>query len=740
MTKFALYEVTGQRHQMIHRITLLIAIAFSISVFEVHASSDIWRDVSAPARGIDSKLRHFEADKKALRGQLNQVPHEALGDRSRSIKLPLPDGSLASFVIVESPIMKPRLAARYPDIKTFKVYGIDDPTASGRVDITPQGFHAMLFTAKGRLFIDPDHSSAQTDQYLSRYRGGQPSQRFSCDVHKSDFENQGDAVIADRSGGRISRILLEYDLAVAATEEYVVALGGTVALAQAGIVTAINRINEIYERDLGIRLTLVGNNDQLIENGDNVSFSNGDTFTMLNENQPWLDSQSTKLGFDYDIGHVFGTGIGGSAFLGSVCNSASKAKGATGLFVPIGDPFYIDYVAHEIGHQFNADHSFNGTTSSCGSGNRHALTAFEPGSGSTIMAYAGICGVESLQLNSDATFHAGSIAQINSFSGFAGNGNCFTPIATNPLNNADPVIDPVSDRTIPLNTAFVLTGSAIDAESGMTLSYQWDQMDVGTPTDAVSYGTDLGDNPLFRSYVPQSTAGRDFPALGTQVQGLYDDAEVVPCQARELDFRLTARDGDSGQAVEDVRITVSGSAGPFKVTSQAQGETINDAFEVNWDVANTDIAPVSCANVAVELLAFDDASYTNHAVHTLVASTPNNGSVVIAPTADSLLAPARGRLRVRCLNNYFYALSQGNLQFVGTKVAPQTFFDADDIATFFNNNGTTGDVAPVCKAQADVVATDRSSGGGSGAFDVIWLLLLAGLAATKSRLRRYGMQ
>jgi hypothetical protein len=668
------------------------------------------------------------------------VPHEALGDRSRTVKLPMPDGSLASFVIVESPIMKPELAARYPDLKTFKVYGIDDPTASGRVDITPRGFHAMLFTANGRLFIDPDQNSTQSGRYLSRYRSGQPAQRFSCGVHDADFEDQGEAVVAARSAERIPRVLLEYDLAVAATAEYVVALGGSVALAQAGIVTAINRINEIYERDLGIRLTLVGKNDQLIENGGNVSFTNGDTFTMLDENQRWLDSQ--LAGTDYDIGHVFGTGIGGSAFLGSVCNNSSKAKGATGLMVPIGDPFYIDYVAHEIGHQFDADHSFNGTTSSCGGGNRHALTAFEPGSGSTIMAYAGICGVESLQLNSDATFHAGSIAQINSFSSFAGNGNCFTPIATNPFNNTDPVLNPIDDRVIPLKTAFALNGNASDAESGMTLTYQWDQMDVGTPTNAVTYGTDLGDNPLFRSYPPQNTGNRDFPALGTQVQGLFDDAEVVPCQARDLNFRLTARDGDSGQATENVHITVSGNAGPFQVTSQVLGETINDSFVVNWDVANTDIAPVSCPDVTVELLAFNDASYSNHTVHTLVASTPNNGSVVIAPTADSLLAPARGRLRVRCLNNYFYALSQGNLQFVGTNVAPQTFFDADDNATFFNNNGTTGGAAPACNAQGVVLVadSDRSSGGGSGAFDVIWLLLLAGLTATKSGLRRYGLQ
>ena len=724
---------------MFRRITLLVFIACLTSVVELHASQQIWRDVSQLlARGAGDGIRRFEVDNNALRNQLNQAPHETLGDRSRLIQLPLPDGSLASFTIVESPVMKPALAARYPDIKTYKIYAVDDPTVSGRVDITPQGFHAMLFTAKGRLFIDPDRTDPRAGRYLSRYRRGQPSQEFSCGTLQSDVEAKPDPVVAARSAARISGMLLEYDLAVAATEEYVVELGGTVALAQAGIVTAINRVNEIYERDLGIRLTLVADNDQLIENGGNVSFSNGNLLAMLDENQAWLDQQLTSS--DYDIGHVFGTGNGGVAFLGSACDDARKARGVTSRFDPVGEPFYIDFVAHEIGHQFNAEHSFNGTTNSCGSG-RNAATAFEPGSGSSIMAYAGICGQENLQLNSDATFHAGSIAKIDSFT--RGAGMCSVPVATTPANNNDPTIAAIPDRVIPANTPFVLEGTAADADLDM-LSYQWDQMDVGCPTSSFSFGTDNGSNALFRSYIPRNEIWRNFPALGTQVQGRFDKAEVLPCQNRDLDFRLTARDGNSGQDIEDVRVSVDKSAGPFEITNLSTPQTISNGGPVvlEWDVASTDQAPINCTNVDIDLLTFAPG-YTDYSIHSLLVNTPNDGieSVSITPVTDS---HPQARLRVKCSDNIFYDISDADLVIEGTDLTPRYFSDTNITTYVFANMFITDPVAPVCGAVVDCAAprvdNSGSKSSGSGAFDTLWLLMMSGMIALVKLRRRYGLQ
>ncbi len=727
---------------MIRQASIVTGLILLLSSVAAHASQPIWQDMTleqAQSRGLEIGVRHFKVDDVALRNLLGQVPHEALGDFSFQIELPMPDGKLALFEIVESPIMQPGLAADFPEIKTYKVYGMDDPFASGRVDISPRGFHGMLHTSQGRVFIDPDYAG-QDGLYRSRKRGGQPSQGFSCGIHELDFGDRPELDLAAQTRQRMPGMLLEYRLAVAATEEYVAvpAIGGTVAAAQAAIVTAINRVNSIYERDLGIHLTLVAGNQNLIEDGANVSFANDDGITMLLENQAWLDSPVLGTG-NYDIGHVFSTGGGGVARLGAVCDAAIKAQGVTGFPNPIGDPFYIDFVAHEIGHQFNANHTFNATTLNCGGINRNSSTAYEPGSGSTIMAYAGICGVEDLQLNSDATFHAGSITEIDSFVGVGGGSACDNPIATVPPDNNDPMITAITPRTIPLETPFELDGSASDVDGATILSYQWDQLDTGTATNSLTFGTDQGDNPLFRSYEPQATAARSFPALGTLVQGLFDDAEVIPCEARELDFRLTVRDNNSGQDTEDVRITVAGNAGPFRVTSQAFNTSIlfsDTTFLVSWDVANTDAAPVSCSNVAIELLAFDDTAYTNHTVHTLVATTPNSGSAIVPAPSQWIENPARGRLRVRCLDNVFYALSEGDLQVVGD--FPKTLFDDDDIVTFFNNNGTTSGVAPICDAPSGIPVPSGTGIHDATAFGGIWLVLLGGLAVFRQLWRRQG--
>jgi hypothetical protein len=271
------------------------------------AGQGIWQDASplqAQAKSPGGRIHYYSADHAALRIALSLAPHESSGDLSHQIELPMP--------------------------------------ASGRVDITPRGFHAMLFSSKGRLLIDPDATSIQAGQYLSRYRSGQPSPEFSCKMHEPEFEDEPMPMVSARSAARTPGMLLEYDLAVAATAEYVVALGGTVALAQAGIVTAINRVNMIYERDLGIRLMLVGNNDELIESGGIPGFSNDNTFALLEENQDWIDSKIGSVA--YDVGHVFNTGGGGAAFLGAACNDPIKAKGVSGQGAPFGDPFYIDYV------------------------------------------------------------------------------------------------------------------------------------------------------------------------------------------------------------------------------------------------------------------------------------------------------------------------------------------------------------------------------------------------------------
>lgn len=638
----------------------------------------IWTNTDPGARSATVDSAWFRADDAALRARLADAPHEVLLDRSLTIELPMPDGGLRRFSIVESPILQ----GGFPGVKTFKLHGIDDRGASGRADITHRGFSAMLRTSRGLVFIDPEPGPDRL--YHSFYRRGAGSQPFACGVHARNENPLAHVQPPRRPSNRLAGNYQTYRIAVSATSEYVAAAGSEAA-ARSAIITTINRVNQIYETDLGIRLLLVGNNGGLLEDDSDGCFSNDDAIAMLLENQVWIDERIGSAG--YDIGHVFSTFNGGVAFLGSACQDVAKAGGVSGLSNPTGDPFSVDIVAHEIGHQLNADHSFNGTTLSCGGGNRNGATAWEPGSGSTVMAYAGICGLsppldtgENLQQNSDAMFHAGSMGQIDTFT--ASGGSCRGLTAN---GNNDPTLTPLADRFIPARTPFRLEVAAADVDPD-TLVYQWDQVDVGTFTDNTSFGTDLGSNALFRSYPAQTDAWRDFPALGTQVQGLTDEAEVLPTTARALDFRVTVLDGNSGQVSDDFRLTTVAGTG-FRVTSDGSAggtlDTTVTPYTIEWDTANSENAPVSCANVNIDLLTFNNVTYDRYSIHPIAANTPNDGIEAVAtPLASS---HPRARIRVMCSDNVFYAISNSDLNVIGTA---GTFSDTD-FATFFNNKGVT---------------------------------------------------
>lgn len=731
-------------------------IGFWIVMSPPAIGADIWTVVEADVQARNAETARFEANVEALYARLALAPHEALLDHSLTIELPMPDGSQQRFSIVESPILPAEFSRRFPDMKSYKIRGIDDPGNSGRADVTARGFRAMLQTSGGLVFIDPEPGAGRL--YTSFLRGERTGSGFSCGVHRANEYLGGRIAKAEKPVNRLAGNYQTYRIAVAATSEYVVAVGGSESAARAEIMTAINRINQIYERDLGIRLVLVGNDGGLLEDEDENCFSNGILPLMLPENQVWID---TIIGSSaYDIGHVFDTGSGGLAALGSACRSDIKAQGGTGLPNPTGDPFYIDFVAHEIGHQLDADHSFNGTTGSCGIfGTRVGATAFEPGSGSTIMAYSGLCGAENLQTNSDATFHAANILQIDTFT--SGGGSCRGTVAN---GNTDPTITtPLANLVIPALTPFRLDVVASDIDPD-TLSYQWDQLDSGDATNNATFGSDLGNNPLFRSYEPQNDSWRDFPALGTQVNGQTDKAEVLPAVGRTLDFRVTVRDNASGQVTEDIRLTAIAGSG-FQVTSQSGGGTLDTTmtpYTITWDTANTENAPVSCANVDIDLLTFDDAGYTRYSVHPIAAGLPNNGSADIGTALGN--SHPRARIRVSCSDNVFYDISDADLNVVGTSAA---LFGATAFETFFNSGGVTVSRAPATGTLAAPIVTGDAGAsvvdlfgnrnpaakidecrivgrkrvnGDASAFDYRWLLLLVMLVGLAKLRRRYGLQ
>ena len=640
---------------------------------------------------------------------------------AQQIDLPMPYGGLQTFKVVESSVMAPELAAKYPQIKTYKVVAVNDPTVTGSLDTGGKGFHAYLHTAEGEVFIDPVSASTQ-QEYYSYYKRDYASiapREFSCGVKPqtptespvAELKN-ADFVMAARTG---LNEFISYRIAVATTGEFSQAVkqsGSTTveqitADALAVIVTAIARINEIYERDLAISLLLVAENDQVI-----FTDSSTDPYTdptnaslLLDDNQAALDDADVLGSSAYDIGHVFSIDGGGLAALGAACVDGYKARGESGHPYPVGDPFYIDMVAHELGHQLGANHSFNGTTENCGGVNRNAETAYEPGSGTTIMAYAGICGDENVTVAneavySDATFHAGSIAEIIAYTRTDTGNTCSDPAT----GSAAPVVDAKLDYTIPGGTAFTLTGSATDSDSAISaITYQWDQMDVGAATDATTFGTDNGSNALFRSFVPAATAERTFPQLDTLLSTVADKAETLPTESRTLNFRLTARDGNGGVDEDDMQVIVDGNAGPFELLQPTTSVNLHFGLSqsIQWNAACTNAAPVNCANVNI-LLSTDGGQNFNT---TLSASTPNDGiESVTFPNVTTTTA----RIKIACTDNIFFDISNADFQI----------------------NNTTGGSLPSALiggsfdcGTAEVVEV-KSSGGGGGIASYYWLFML----------------
>ena len=572
------------------------------------------------------------------------------------LELPLPNGQQMQFKVEPSKVMAPELATRYPQIRTWKVFNPEKPTISGRIDLTPRGFHGLINTQEGeRVFIEPRGESS-LNEYVSRNstQGSNTGDTFNCQVHgdSSSAIKQSPLELEKRLLSRPASSLRTYRIAIATTGEYAQLFGGTQEGALAGVVTTVNRLNQVFERDLSIRLELVGNNDKLIYTSLSADpYSNEDASAMVEEN---IVNINAVIGADnYDIGHVFGTGnTGGLAFLSSACGTY-KAGGVTGSNSPEGEAFDIDYVAHEIGHQLGASHTFNGHQLNCSAGNRAAETAVEPGSGSSIMGYAGICGTDNLQTNSDAFFHSVSINQINAYTRNALGSNCGVQSSQ---DNNDPTVSAGVDYTIPAETPFKLTGSSSDEDNDPVL-HSWEQTDLGS---AGGLYTDLGDNPLFRTWPPVSSASRYFPKLIDTLNNTNTLGELLPTTDRQLNFRLLARDYKGGVTQDNVTLNVINTGRPFAVLSQKNPTTVsaNQSISVSWDVANTAQQPINCSHVNIGLI--DNKGMSR----SLATNILNDGAHDLTIPYD-VVRLENAHLQVSCVSNIFFAVSEGKIDVLG---------------------------------------------------------------------------
>ncbi len=655
-----------------------------------------------------SRFGLFDLQEQSLAEMLVDAPLEfspGYENLAVTISVPRPDSTFARFRVVEAPVMDAALAAQFPDIKTFRGTGIDDPSATIRLDTTMHGFHAQVLTPNGTWYVDPFYH-LQSEFYASYFRadalreepaGNDASHEhgddddhehvgFDCGVTDSNFSSgslTGDLAGTSVRGGRSSgggggfgaseggenfgTQLRTFRLANAATGEYTAFHGGTVAAGQAAIVTAVNRVTGLYEKDLAIRLTLVANNSNLVyTNAGTDPYTNNNGGAMLGQNQATVDAVIGNV--NYDIGHVFSTGGGGIAGLGVVGFTGNKARGVTGSLSPLGDPFYIDYVAHEMGHQFNGNHSFNG----CGGGGGAPSAQYEPGSGSTIMSYAGICGADDLQPNSDAMFNFYSIQEIRGTNGVGGFLSTIPGVGTTTATgNSVPTVNAGLNYAIPTNTPFELTAVGSDANGNGTLTYSWEQRDLG-PSESLATmnATDNGQSPRFRVWNPTTSPTRVFPRLSNLVANSLPIGEKLPTVARpSMDFRVVVRDnasGGGGVNWDDMFVNVVNTGAAFSVTSpNTTGITWNglSSQTVTWNVAGTATGTVNTPNVDIWLS--EDGGFTYPTL--LASATPNDGSQAI--TVPNISQPDV-RIKVKGTNNIFFDINNANITVTPVSVTP----------------------------------------------------------------------
>ena len=637
---------------------LLLALVAFFSISTAVIGQEVWKKVSLTKTFTQNELiirkqqpTNFDVyniDVAVLNTKLvKAIPRTSKTTNNLIVKLPTPLG-IQRFLVKEASVLSKELAAKYPDIKSYVGIGLDDPTAIARFSKSVKGFHAMITSGNYPMYlIDPYTKDKNTS--IAYYKKYSPKNSFECLVNdtKTTIANKTNVATSDGK-------LRTYRLALIGTAEYSQfhwsGSGATTdaekkAVVLAAMNTTMTRVNGIFEIDLGVTMEIVANNTDLIFlNGATDNLSNNDGGDLIDESQTVCDATIGTA--NYDIGHAFSTGGGGLAGLGVVCETGQKAKGITGQGSPVGDGFDIDYVAHEMGHQFGANHTQNNDCQ------RNDATAVEPGSASTIMGYAGIC-TPNVQSNSDAFFHAVSIAEM--WTVVTTTATCAVETVT---GNAVPVANAGTDFVIPAGTAFVLRGSATDADGTGSLTYNWEQIDaeiaLGMPP---AINSTVG--PAFRSLVSSTSPNRYMPTLARVVEGFtFSTWEVVSTVGRTYNFSLLVRDNvANGGAThrDDMKVTSDGDSGPFKVTSQALATTLNgnSTQTITWDVANSNASLVNCVNVNIWISTDGGLTFPTR----LSMSTPNDGTEdVVLPNVTT----SQARIMVEGDGNIFYAVNSTN--------------------------------------------------------------------------------
>lgn len=693
----------------------------------------------------------------------------------------MPDGSIQRFRMEETQVLSPELAGIFPDWKSFRGYGVDDPSAIGQFDWNALGFHGYVSTNKGTVMIDP-FAKGDTENYLVFYKHdfGKSDTEFFCRTEnrmtKLIETNPNLNLLPSAPEFTFGARVRTYRLAIATTGEWArnaAGYSGTQTLIQirtaalAVIMTAVNRLNGIYIRELASQFQLV--NPDISDEMKNIvyddpatdPYDNTDNVAQLAINNT---TENARVGAtNYDIGHLFGTGGGGVASSPSICSS-QKGEGYSARGTNTGDPFVVDYVAHEMGHQFGANHTYNNADPSGACTTRNAGTAFEVGSGATIMSYVGICEMRNLQQYVDTgfpSFHIVSLTEINTnlTTGDPQQTGCGTD---SPTPNSIPTVNAGASFIIPKLTPFTLTATGGDADGSDVgnLLYSWEEYDLapsasgvaGTPAGTYDVDTDGVLRPLFRPYSPIAGNSRTFPSLNFILNPANNDAtadvngvrgnqpvltymgthptgfpgavcetnvtcvvgERLPTVNRTMNFRVSLSDRRGGVADAGTSVVVNQAAGPFQLTTQNARPAFAPEVTwqtgttqiITWDVANTNVAPISAANV--NILLSTDGGQTFPI--TLLANTPNDGSEPITVPNNPT---SQARIKIQPTDNIFFDINNANFTITAPTAAPVSISGR----VLSSNGRNLSDASVSLTDQFGVVRTFRSNWSGYYEFD-----------------------
>ncbi len=619
--------------------------AIFLTAFSVFAQNSFFNKVQHQQKEsrlnkTSERITTYQFDYQTLSTALKSASNISTSKAAvTTIKFPNIKGELERYKIVESSVMHPDLQAKYPEIRSYIGYGIDNPTAYLRFSLSPyKGITGIVLGKEYTEIFEPNPE--KTTQFtIKRKADLSKVDNFNCktlDVLAETTKKGNNSKDADDSIHRL------YTLALSVTGEYSSFHGGTLPVVNAALAATLTNVNAVFENDFNVTLQLAANND-------NVIFLNASTdpysgFNNYNtEVQSTLDAQIGDA--NYDVGHLLSAiGFDGNAgCIGCICTTGAKGSGYTSDSAPSGFNFDIDLVAHELGHQFGANHTWTHD------GNEGTNVQMEPGSGTTIMGYAGIAASANIQLNSDPYFHAISIEQVTTV---IKNTSCATETNT---GNTSPTADAGADLTLPVGTAFKLVGTGADSD-GDNITYCWEQINENNALTVYPNPNSGNDDAvLVRSFSPTTSPTRYIPNLSDLRFGVNANQwEKVPNVGRTVDFRLTVRDNKPGGANnkhDDMRVTFNPSFGPFQITSQNTNDiswSSGSTETITWDVNNTNTLP-GASNVNI-LLSTDGGETYNE----IVSNIPNNGSYSL--TVPNTPSP-ECRLMIEPTNNNFFAIN-----------------------------------------------------------------------------------